>query len=82
MSQQEINQIMEKLGHITGVVEGMEKKLDDMCLKSGATDGDISSLKMWRENIKGQILVWSSVGGVIVAVGMMVAKYLIDNLMK
>jgi len=82
MSQQEISQIMEKLGHIIGTMEGMEKKINDMCQKSGTTDNDVASLKMWRENIKGQILVWSSVGGVIVAVGMMIVKYLVDNLIK
>ena len=82
MSEAQIAQIMEKLGHIQGTMEGMEKKLNDMCLKSGATDGDVSSLKMWRENIKGQILVYSSIGGIFVAVIMIIVKYLIDNLMK
>jgi hypothetical protein len=80
MSEQQIAQIMEKLGHIIGTMEGMKSKIDEMCTKSGTTDKDVDSLKLWRENIKGQILVWSSIGGIFVTVLMIIVKYLVDNL--
>ena len=79
MNEIQIEKLISDVGYIKGVMEGIDNKLDSTCEKVESNTKEINANKEWRATIKGMILAYSTIGGIIVGIFTIGVKYALDK---